>query len=80
MTTRVGSPAVWESITWTEEEEGMAELIVTREHFGFVYNTILPKVSIQVSDLPKTSGIDYIVDDENRHKVRYQNKYGPLRN
>jgi hypothetical protein len=77
MTTRVGSPAVWESITWTEEEEGMAELIVTREHFGRVYCTILPKISVQALDLPKTSAIDYIVDDENRHKVRYQNKYAP---
>jgi hypothetical protein len=52
----------------------MAELIVMREQFGFVY-TILPKVSIPVSDLPKTGAIDYIVDVENRHKVWYRKKY-----
>jgi hypothetical protein len=29
-------------------------------------------------DLPKTFAIDYIVDNENRHKVRGQKKYAAM--
>jgi hypothetical protein len=35
---------------------------------------ILPEVSIEVLDLPKTFAIDYIVDAGNEYKVRYGNK------